>query len=270
VAVAFRNNQALWLSVPAFAGTTLSLCPAPKRRIVEQDQSDLPSPVPSSEIFPFAADQIKSISTAVPSHRGGGSRSSRTRDGMRWTRAALLTRALCLRTAKSCGPDAPTLASSFAEAIPRGDGGKQARSPGRARRKPLKPLRGECRVFRCDRGDYACVLFYFAHKAAGASSARHSLRPLIRGRDVSGKTRARGAARSRRCIPTSLRGAPRRSNPCVFPGPMDCFASARNDGLTWLFEIRILKARSRAVIAPGRRRVYSVLLLASAALTSAR
>jgi hypothetical protein len=28
-----------------------------------------------------------------------------------------------------------------------GDGGKKARSPGRARRKPLKPLRGECRVF---------------------------------------------------------------------------------------------------------------------------
>jgi hypothetical protein len=28
-----------------------------------------------------------------------------------------------------------------------GDGDKQARSPGRARRKPLKPLRGECRVF---------------------------------------------------------------------------------------------------------------------------
>jgi hypothetical protein len=27
------------------------------------------------------------------------------------------------------------------------DGGKRARSPGRARRKPLKPLRGECRMF---------------------------------------------------------------------------------------------------------------------------
>ena len=50
------------------------------------------------------------------------------------------------RTAKSCGPDTPTLVSSFAEVIPRGDGGKKARSPGRARRKPLKPLRGECRV----------------------------------------------------------------------------------------------------------------------------
>jgi hypothetical protein len=29
-----------------------------------------------------------------------------------------------------------------------GDGGKKARSPGRARSKPLKPLRRECRVFR--------------------------------------------------------------------------------------------------------------------------
>jgi hypothetical protein len=57
----------------------------------------------------------------------------------------------CSRTAKSCGPDAPTLASSFAEfcrpnramtkRYPRGDGGKRARSPGRARHKPLKPLR---------------------------------------------------------------------------------------------------------------------------------
>ena len=34
-----------------------------------------------------------------------------------------------------------------------GDGGKKARSPRRARRKPLKPLRRECRVFRRDRGD---------------------------------------------------------------------------------------------------------------------
>jgi hypothetical protein len=29
-----------------------------------------------------------------------------------------------------------------------GDGGKKARSPGRARSKPLKPLRRECRVIR--------------------------------------------------------------------------------------------------------------------------
>src|SRR5260370_26771803 len=55
------------------------------------------------------------------------------------------------RTAKSCGPDAPTLASSSRMAsrsyraqtshTSADDGGKKARSPGRARRKPLKPLR---------------------------------------------------------------------------------------------------------------------------------
>src|SRR6266851_9630296 len=55
------------------------------------------------------------------------------------------------RTAKSCGPDASTPASSFAEAsrpdraldktISANDGDKRARSPGRARNKPLKPLR---------------------------------------------------------------------------------------------------------------------------------
>src|SRR6195256_4929480 len=58
---------------------------------------------------------------------------------------------MLLRTAKSCGPDAPTLASSSRKAsrpyrartsqISADDGGKRARSPGRARNKPLKPLR---------------------------------------------------------------------------------------------------------------------------------
>ncbi len=39
-----------------------------------------------------------------------------------------------LWTAKSCGPDIPTLVSSWRETAD--DGGKQARSPGRARNKP--------------------------------------------------------------------------------------------------------------------------------------
>src|SRR6266404_1363953 len=70
-----------------------------------------------------------------------------------------------------------------------GDGGKQARSPGRARRKPLKPLRRECRVMPvCTCGDYARVLFHFAREAAGALRARHSLRPLnSSGQDVKAK-----------------------------------------------------------------------------------
>src|SRR5579863_2200345 len=53
---------------------------------------------------------------------------------------------VCPRTAKSCGPDIPTLMSSSQGDDLAGDGGKKARSPGRARYKPLKPLRGECRV----------------------------------------------------------------------------------------------------------------------------
>ncbi len=42
--------------------------------------------------------------------------------------------------AKACGSD------------PQDDGGKRARSPGRARRTPLKPLRRECRLMRCTCG----------------------------------------------------------------------------------------------------------------------
>jgi hypothetical protein len=95
-----------------------------------------------------------------------------------------------LRTEKSCGPDAPTLASSLRRRAPAqpgqtrrqfaDDGGKQARSPGRARRKPLKPLRREGRVSRRTLGDYARVLHLnFAREAAGASGIRLSLRPLL-------------------------------------------------------------------------------------------
>src|SRR3979490_732572 len=61
-------------------------------------------------------------------------------------------REMLSRTAKSCGPDASTPASSQAEAMSAqpgadvvvnslDDGDKKARSPGRSRRKPLKPLR---------------------------------------------------------------------------------------------------------------------------------
>jgi NAD(P)-dependent dehydrogenase (short-subunit alcohol dehydrogenase family) len=65
-----------------------------------------------------------------------------------------------------------------------------------------KPLRGECRVIS---GVTVVTtlecFFHFACEAAGASSARHSLRPLIfRRRDVPGKTRAKRAARSRSCV----------------------------------------------------------------------
>jgi hypothetical protein len=59
--------------------------------------------------------QITSRTAAVPPLKRGVSRSSRTRGGMRWMQAALLTRARALRTVKSCGPDASTPASSLRE-----------------------------------------------------------------------------------------------------------------------------------------------------------
>ena len=87
-------------------------------------------------------------------------------------------REMLSRTAKSCGPDAPTLASSsrrFVGPTGRGhsifadDGGKRARSPGRARHTPLKPLRRECRVFRRTCGDYTRVLPTHCTRGCGCS-----------------------------------------------------------------------------------------------------
>jgi len=81
----------------------------------------------------------------VPPRLRGTYASSRTLGAGCDGRGSDARRAALARTAKSCGPDAPTLASSFAKQS-RGDGGNKARSPGRARRKPLKPLRREGRV----------------------------------------------------------------------------------------------------------------------------
>src|SRR5713226_2385285 len=102
-------------------------------------------------------------------------------------------REMLLRTAKSCGPDAPTLASSPRSCVgPTGlrqnksadDGGKRARSPGRARNKPLKPLRAG---MPGDPGVPVAstpVLSTFAQGAAGAAGTRHSPRPQKGGREL--------------------------------------------------------------------------------------
>src|ERR1700704_3215150 len=98
------------------------------------------------------------------------------------------------RTAKSCGLDAPTLASSSRSCVgPTGlrqdifadDGGKRARSPRRARHKPLKPLRagtsGDSGVLV-----YSCAFLPMqsAREAAGATGTRRSPRPLTGGRFI--------------------------------------------------------------------------------------
>ena len=112
-------------------------------------------------------------------HKGAFRDRHGRRVGMRWTRAAPLTRALILRTAKSCGPDAPTLASSW-------------RKKFHQRRWQSSPVTGESAeetvktIAREMPGVSGVTVvttlvcsFYFACEATGASSARHSLRPLI-------------------------------------------------------------------------------------------
>jgi hypothetical protein len=62
------------------------------------------------------------------------------------------------------------------------DGGKKARSPGRVRRKPLKPLRREGRIASAEPVCSCAHSFvHLAHETAGAARTRLSLRPLFRG-----------------------------------------------------------------------------------------
>ena len=115
-----------------------------------------------------------------PAPPRGRCATSSTRGGMRWT----------LRVRVTNVPEAdgevvwfwrPDAGAKVAGPVPADDGGKQARSPGRARRKPLKPSAcGNAGLFRCIRGDYARVLcFILARETAGALGARHSPRPLL-------------------------------------------------------------------------------------------
>jgi hypothetical protein len=83
----------------------------------------------------------------------------------------------------------------------RDDGGKKARSPGRARRKPLKPLRGECRMNRCDLTNACALYHYLCTRGSGRIGRPAFPAPSDwRGRQVASQTRASRAARSRRRV----------------------------------------------------------------------
>jgi hypothetical protein len=123
------------------------------------------------------------------------------------------------RTAKSCGPDAPTLASSFAEfcrpnramtkRYSQDDGGKRARSPGRARHKPLKPLRAG---MPGDSGVPVATTRVLSTLHTGLRVQRAPGIPhALLGAEDKCKPRAHRAARSRSRVCTSLRA--QRSNP---------------------------------------------------------
>src|SRR4030088_3239992 len=96
---------------------------------------------------------------------------------------------MLLRTAKPCGPGTrcwcqvgggasaqPGLDKPYSA----DDGDKTNSSPGRARNKPLKPLRAGMPGVPVDLWWlHSCALPHFAHEAAGAAGTRHSPRPLL-------------------------------------------------------------------------------------------
>jgi hypothetical protein len=143
--------------------------------------------------FPSPFTQIKSISLAVPSHRGayrdrhgrgagcGGREDAADEQRMRGRRSRVV---LTPRRRRQVG------GSNSAD-----DGDKKARSPGRARRKPLKPLRAGMP------GDPGATVvtnaraFYTPRAAAGATGTRHSPRPLLGERSMhdSGASRRENA-----------------------------------------------------------------------------
>ena len=107
----------------------------------------------------------------------------------RWVRDAMDARARRTnaprsRTAKSCGSGVPTLTPSWQRCfcIVACDGGNQARSPGRARSKPLKPFARGSRIDPVEPVVTLLVCFLFLRTRLRVSiGIRLSLRPLIRG-----------------------------------------------------------------------------------------
>jgi hypothetical protein len=128
---------------------------------------------------------------------------SSTRVGMRWTQAVLKTRA------PTCGRRSrvvlmPRRRHQVLREDARDDGDKKARSPGRARRKPLKPLRAGMPGLTGELVVTTLVCFLLCTRGCGCIGARHSPRPLISGAEISCIARAHGAARMRRCVSRSM------------------------------------------------------------------
>jgi hypothetical protein len=171
----------------------------------------------------------------------GVSRSSRTLGAGCDGRFGDARRAAQKRTAKSCGPGIPTLMSSLRGDDLAGDGGKKARSPGRARRKPLKPfaqgMPGDSGVTVVT-NSYAIL---FCMRGCGCFGRPAFPVPSIFLRDSfshsSGALRVAGCVDARTVIP----GWCVSTRPGISRFRVRCCASPRNDGHKWLFEIQIRK-----------------------------
>jgi hypothetical protein len=148
----------------------------------------------------------------VPALQRGVSRSSRTLGAGCGGRRGAKDVRVVRRTAKSCGPDAPTLASTRDNASHCAGMVTTSPVPRGARRKPLKPIaQGRPDRDRRTCGDYARMLFSFAYEAAGAPVAPGIPCALSGRQDYASTCAFRAAGRWRRiCIQSSFRGGRKR------------------------------------------------------------
>jgi hypothetical protein len=150
---------------------------ARKIEFVEAVQRDSTSPVPNQNIFRFPC-RANHLYKLAPSraHSRGVSRSSRTLGAGCGGRLGAARRAARKRTAKSCGPDAPTLASSWRKRF-RWRQWQESPVTGESAKETVKTIaRGMPGVSGVTVVTNARA-FYTPRAAAGASGARHSLRP---------------------------------------------------------------------------------------------
>jgi hypothetical protein len=153
-------------------------------------------PAPSAKIilFSFCANHFHS--RAIPSCLRGVSRSSRTlvRDAVDVSGA--LTKAPT-RGRRSRVVLTPRRWRQVGGSNSASDGGKKARSPGRARNRPLKPLRGECRTFSgVTVVTNACAYYHCARGCGRAERPAFPAPSVFRG-TLMATTRAHCAARMR-------------------------------------------------------------------------
>src|SRR5260370_26441064 len=140
----------------------------------------LPVQSPLAKIFSFAPDPNQLYIPRHPVPTEGRWPSSRTLGRDAVDAGGAKDEGADLRTAKSCGPDASTPASSQRKPFPLATVTKKPDHRGEHENKPLKPLRREGRTDSGGPVVTTLVCFiYFAREAAGALATRLSLRPLF-------------------------------------------------------------------------------------------
>ncbi len=146
---------------------------------------------------------------------------------MRWT-LMVLGRTRLMRTAKSCGPGASTLASSLAGAILAGRRRQNSPIPGESTKETVKTI-AQGRPGRSGEPVVTMLVYFVFYRTRGCGCIVRPAFPapsLLRGPTASGKTRAKNMRRERERL--SSRHCEERSDEAIQRSAcraMDCFAS---------------------------------------------